>query len=196
MTTLGERLTTLRKQKGFSQEQLAEESGVSLRSIQRLEKNSIKTPRGHTLGELAKVLNITVEELTKLPVLHTNATSVDFEALKKINLSAYLMLLIPFGNLFFPFMLFRRIKPELQTKKIALRILNFQLIWTILFSLALLASPLIQMLISQFQLSSRFPVTLSTFVVGYLINIATTTSVALSIKNEKETFLKKFPSIL
>ena len=55
-------LPELRNRKGFSQEILAEESGLSLRTIQRIE-NSENVPRGKTLNLICDVLEIDVEEL-------------------------------------------------------------------------------------------------------------------------------------
>jgi transcriptional regulator with XRE-family HTH domain len=40
---LGERLATLRLAKGLSQEQLAEEAGLGVRTVQRLEKGAVAT---------------------------------------------------------------------------------------------------------------------------------------------------------
>ena len=48
MERLGKRLKELRNRKGLSQEQLAEDSCLSLRTIQRIEKNET-VPRGDTL---------------------------------------------------------------------------------------------------------------------------------------------------
>ena len=59
---LSERVTELRNRKGFSQEVLAEDSGLSLRTIQRIE-NGETTPRGDTLQRIAKGLGVTSEEL-------------------------------------------------------------------------------------------------------------------------------------
>ena len=52
-----ERITSLRKSKGFSQEVLAEQSGVSLRTIQRVEQGETM-PRGHTVQALAAALSL------------------------------------------------------------------------------------------------------------------------------------------
>jgi transcriptional regulator with XRE-family HTH domain len=45
---LAERVKELRNRKGISQELLAEQSGLSLRTIQRIENNET-VPRGETL---------------------------------------------------------------------------------------------------------------------------------------------------
>jgi transcriptional regulator with XRE-family HTH domain len=61
------RIVTIRKSKGFSQEVLAEQSGVSLRTIQRVEQGDT-VPRGHTLLALAAALQVPLEELHAAPV--------------------------------------------------------------------------------------------------------------------------------
>ncbi|WP_241154266.1 helix-turn-helix domain-containing protein [Streptococcus tangpeifui] len=51
----------LRKQKGWTQERLAEETGLSVRTIQRIEKGDDSSLE--TLGLVANALNISVNEL-------------------------------------------------------------------------------------------------------------------------------------
>ncbi len=52
----------LRKKKGFSQEALATKSGLSLRTVQRVENGETK-PTGDTLMRICTALNVTPEEL-------------------------------------------------------------------------------------------------------------------------------------
>lgn len=60
------RIVSLRKSKGFSQELLAEQSGVSLRTIQRVEQGET-VPRGHTVQALATALEVPLEVLLTEP---------------------------------------------------------------------------------------------------------------------------------
>ena len=64
MTTLGTRLQELRKQKGLTQEQLAEKLNMSLNFVGKIEV-AFSKPSLDTLIEIAKVLNTTVSKLTK-----------------------------------------------------------------------------------------------------------------------------------
>ena len=57
MSSIGKRVSEVRKLKGLTQEQLAEQSTVSLRTIQRVE-NTEHTPRGNTLNLIYNVLEI------------------------------------------------------------------------------------------------------------------------------------------
>src|SRR5215216_6835007 len=59
---LGKRVTEERLRRGMSQEDLAGESLLSLRTIQRIESGQT-TPRGDTLKRLATTLKIPVEDL-------------------------------------------------------------------------------------------------------------------------------------
>ena len=56
-------LIKFREQQNLTQEELAEKSGLSVRTIQRIEAGTL--PKGYTLKVLAKVLGIKEEELTQ-----------------------------------------------------------------------------------------------------------------------------------
>ena len=56
-------LVRLRKQKGWSQEKLAVESGVSYNTIIKIEKNRIEDPRISTVIKFAKALNVKIDDL-------------------------------------------------------------------------------------------------------------------------------------
>lgn len=59
---LAQGVKDLRKRKGLSQDDLAKESGLSLRTIQRVE-NGESEPTGETLKRISSVFNITPDEL-------------------------------------------------------------------------------------------------------------------------------------
>ena len=58
----GDRIKALRLQKGLTQQELADLSGISLRSIQRIERGEV-SPRSHSLKELGKALEMDLAEL-------------------------------------------------------------------------------------------------------------------------------------
>ena len=59
LAAFGRELRRLRTSAGLSQEQLAERSGVSVRTIRSLEKASARRPRPSTVGRLADALDLT-----------------------------------------------------------------------------------------------------------------------------------------
>ena len=62
MDILGKIISKARKERGFTQEELAELSKVNLRTIQRIENNKSE-PRGKTLNLISEALKINVDEL-------------------------------------------------------------------------------------------------------------------------------------
>ncbi|MBO2011712.1 helix-turn-helix domain-containing protein [Hymenobacter negativus] len=146
-----------RKRRGLSQEELAEAAGLSLRTVQRLEKGE-SLPRGFTLQALATALELPVEALTSVaaeaapqpapptapepilpeptastPVLPAAAAPDDgtpaYVAL--MYLSAFSYILLPGANIVLPLLMryHRRQVPEIQ--EAGSRLLNFELVWTL-----------------------------------------------------------------
>jgi transcriptional regulator with XRE-family HTH domain len=62
---IGERLKELRKAKGFSQMELARQSGLSLSIITQLEQGLTADPKLSTLKGLAEALGCTLDELAR-----------------------------------------------------------------------------------------------------------------------------------
>jgi transcriptional regulator with XRE-family HTH domain len=62
MTAVGEQIREARKQKGLTQEQLAEKVNRNLRTIQRIENSKI-APQNETLSLICEVLEIKPEEI-------------------------------------------------------------------------------------------------------------------------------------
>ena len=58
-------LKQLRKKKGWTQEKLAQESGISFHTLIKIERGDIKGPRLVTLIKIAKALNLSIDDLLK-----------------------------------------------------------------------------------------------------------------------------------
>jgi transcriptional regulator with XRE-family HTH domain len=56
-------LAEFRKQKGWSQERLAKESGISYNTLIKLERNGIKNPKIETVIKLTDALKVSLDEL-------------------------------------------------------------------------------------------------------------------------------------
>ncbi len=115
-------LLKFRERLNLTQEELAEKSGVSTRTIQRIEAGT--NPKGHTLKAIIKALNISEVQLFN----NTNeCQQIDYNLIKIINLSS-LLFFIPLGNILFPLLIIH-LKKEVST--IAKQIVSVQIIWTI-----------------------------------------------------------------
>ena len=80
----GENLKTLRKQKGFSQEELATRLHVVRQTISKWEKN-LSVPDADTLIRLAEILEVSVSELLGAKIENENTASDVAEQLSRIN---------------------------------------------------------------------------------------------------------------
>ena len=80
----GENLKTLRKQKGFSQEELATRLHVVRQTISKWEKN-LSVPDADTLIRLAETLEVSVSELLGAKIENENTASDGAEQLSRIN---------------------------------------------------------------------------------------------------------------
>ena len=58
-------LKKLRQQKGWSQEKLAREAGISYQTLIKIERGYIKNPKMETLIKLAKALHVSINKLVK-----------------------------------------------------------------------------------------------------------------------------------
>ncbi|MDB5030037.1 helix-turn-helix domain-containing protein [Mucilaginibacter sp.] len=123
---LSERIKELRTQLGYSQNELADNARLSLRTVQRIENGEAK-PRGFTLQSLAGALNITPAELTVWEEKSDKLFLVIF------NLSALSFLMFPFLGVFVPLILWAMKKNKVKNVgDMGRNLLNFQITWCIL----------------------------------------------------------------
>ncbi len=174
----------LREKSGFTQINLANKTGLSLRTIQRLEKG-VNKPKGHSLKMLSKAFDIEISELQEKFQFEKQIKESDKLSIKLINLSALAFFVIPFGNLIFPFVVWSKKRKSKIVDKIGRQIINFQLIWTITLCFLLCISPFINI-----NLPFTFPLILIVLFIAIGINIAIIYTTAFMIQRGKNNFLK------
>lgn len=81
---LSENLKKLRKQKGFSQEELATRLHVVRQTVSKWEKN-LSVPDADTLVRLAEILEVSVSELLGAKIENENSANDVAEQLSRIN---------------------------------------------------------------------------------------------------------------
>lgn len=171
------RVKELRIQRGMSQELLAEESGLSLRTIQRIEKGQ-SNPTGESLKRLANALNVSPDELIDWSIKE------DKKYLIYLNLSALTFLFFPLLGILIPFILWTSKKGKIKgINKLGKDLINFEISWTIL----LFFIPILLFIVSKTGLIKN--ITLSTFIIAigllYGINLFLILLNTLRISNEK-----------
>ena len=182
---LGLRLKELRKQKGMSQELLAEESGLSLRTIQRIE-NGETNPTGESLKRLSNALNVNPDELIDWSIKE------DKRYLTFLNLSALTFLFFPLLGILIPFILWTSRKGKIKNiNKLGKDLINFEITWTLL----LFFIPFLWFLISKIGLLENLTLSIIFIIVGvmYLINLIFILLNTLRISNEND--INYYPKI-
>ena len=135
------RLKQIRELQNLTQEELAQKTGISVRTIQRIEAGT--KPKGYTLKTLVHILQVSESDLleddktesTEL-VIETSEisnieeeNSLDYKKIKLINLSSILFILLPPLNIIAPLLLSHFLK---QKNELIRQIVSVQIIWTIL----------------------------------------------------------------
>jgi len=135
---LGKRVTEERLRRGMSQEDLAGESLLSLRTIQRIESGQT-TPRGDTLKRLATALKIPVEDLIDWDLQE------DTNLVVLLNLAQLSFLAFPLFGMLVPLILWLANRNRVRdVDEVGKSILNFQTSWSLLlFSIHLLGLAII-----------------------------------------------------
>ena len=98
-SSLSENLIYLRKLKGYTQEDLSEQTTVGIRTIQRIEKGETQ-PHLQTIKLLAVGLNVEVNEL--LPIDNPNEEIIERKWMLLLHATPFIGLILPFANIFFP----------------------------------------------------------------------------------------------
>ncbi|WP_185816817.1 helix-turn-helix domain-containing protein [Hymenobacter metallilatus] len=187
------RITTIRKSKGLSQEVLAEQSGVSLRTIQRVEQGETE-PRGYTLQALAQALDVPLEAFRiqpepaaptppAPPLPAPAALPSDPDFLQLLNLSALSFLVLPLLNILVPWWLWRaRRHRTAHVAEVGRRVLGFQILWQVGSFFAFMLVVVVQLLMAG---SHRlfFPgIYLALVVLTYGFNVAMVAYYAMQLR--------------
>ncbi len=186
---LGEKLSRLRKSKGISQESLAEKSNISLRTIQRIETGTA-TPRPYTIKTLAETLGIPVEQLSTSQESPIEQSQIAITKLKLINFSSLVGLAIPFSNLYFTILFWRKNREIPSVNEAGKKIISFQLLWTLGTLLIVFLTPFIQYSIIQSYVIGRFPPTVFlVYILLLVLNLVFTIRTAIQLqKGEFEIY--------
>jgi XRE family transcriptional regulator, regulator of sulfur utilization len=142
--SLNRKITDARKNKGLTQEELADKASVTTRTIQRIESGET-VPRNFTLKAIAEALGISFEELIKnnntSPALTTEQTAYREEAthfLQMVNLSSFTFLLIPYIHFLIPRSILKRKKDDAGIMSTGRKIIRSQVYWVIALNFSFL----------------------------------------------------------
>lgn len=188
-------LKKIREEQNLTQEELAEKSGISVRTIQRIEAGA--DPKGYTLKTLALSLNITEKELlaqdipaeiemkAEEPVLAGEKEGpVNYTQVKMINISSLPFAWFPVANFLLPLLVMFFTK---QKSSIAKQIISLQIFLAVI-------SPVIFMMVAFLKLGSSS--VLITMILLTLANIYIILRNAYEIDRKQKLFYKLNFSII
>lgn len=168
---------TLREAKNLTQTELAEKSGLSLRTIQRIESGNI--PKGFTLKAIAKALDLDPEN-----IFSSTEESIDLNRAKLINLSALSGLIIPFGGIIFPAILTYKTKDPVN-RELGKNIISLQIVLAAIVSILMIISPFIQKAVSV-----KFPLFLIPLILFIVVKIFIIFKNGISLNKNHELSIK------
>lgn len=185
---ISQRVKELRNRKGMSQEFLADESGLSLRTIQRIE-NGESVPRGDTLKRLAVALETSPDELIDWLIKE------DKGMLKALNLSALTFIFFPLLGIIVPFIMWVSKKDKLKgINNVGKDLINFEITWTIILFLGLVMNVIfLNTLDEELSLSVIIGTSLLFIMIMYILNAAFIITNTFLIQNDKN--VRYFPKI-
>lgn len=128
---VSKRAKAIRTRKGLTQEELAENSGLSLRTIQRIENGEVM-PRGDSLKRIAVALQVSPDEILDWQVIE------DKNVLTMLNMSQLGILVFPLIGIIIPLIIWIQKKDKVKNvQDVGRSILNFQITWTLILFLFL-----------------------------------------------------------
>ena len=192
----GDKIKQLRTSKGISQELLADNSGISLRTIQRIESGN-SVPRLYTLKILAEHLNVSIEELTitdQEPIKMVYGTD-EISTIRLINASGLLVIILPVINIFISLAISRTKKMNEVAVDTVKRIISFQVAWSFSCILFMMLAPVIQHLLTGSHMIGRISPVLIVYVFMLLINISFIISASKKLQKEETDIYRFVPAL-
>jgi len=176
-------LKKFRNASGFTQERLAKESGISIRTIQRIEKG-LSPGSSYTLKTLATALKIDNWSL----LLEENSTrskhtNLNFNV-KLMNLSSLAVIVFPLSNIIFPLLIF--LKQENRSNHHARKILGFQFLWLMVTMILMIVVPMVLILAIEPLRGSGIPLYVLVYLLSVMVNVYFVLKTAIEINKQKD----------
>lgn len=191
-SNLASNLSNFRKQFGLSQEALAEKANISLSTVQRIEKGTVK-PRAFTIRILAETLGIDISKLIHQSSKNETSEST-FSSLKKLNLVTLFFAFMPFINLIIPFVFWKKSIQIKSKNHLAGKILSFQLLWSFITIIGMGITLFLSNLIMG-QAGVGLFIIMIFYLIAVLFNIFIIVKTASELNSKNENILSFIPNL-
>lgn len=184
------KLNEIRKRKGLSQEMLAEQSGISLRTIQRIERSEVN-PQPYTLRKLADTL-----EVDSIELVATTETKNHTAPLRYMILSSMLMIVPLLSNVLIPLAIWYYHRQNQQIKTLGAHFISLQIIWLIATIVLIVIGRNITLMITGSTTPGHFSPIASVYFLMICINAIVCIKIAMDLARDDPKCLSKVPRIL
>lgn len=176
----------------MSQELLAENSRLSLRTIQRIESGT-SLPRPYTLKVIADALEVPADQLNSI----VSAPNIDeFAILRLINLSALLVFILPLANIIMPLMLWIKSRHLPLVNVTGRKIISFQILWTLgTFLMVILIHMFLKSLTRSVSIGHLPPTIFLVYFIFLTINLIFVIRTAIQLSKEKTKIYSFVPAL-
>jgi len=190
-----DRMLQLRDERKMSQEELSAASGISVRTIQRIEKDEVK-PRPYTTRKLLEALNISLEEFNAYSYNYSNDTIEDGPKLNRFIMSNFLIFLLPVIFLVVLVIIWKKGKWSNTANLICKRILSFQILWTILSVIITLLTPfVIRLFGGQYVVGQLFPTPILVYLGLSFIDVFIVFKIVKNFKRSSSKWTSMIPNL-
>ncbi len=190
--SIGNQIVAFRKKLGISQEELSQRSDISLRTIQRLEKEQVK-PRGYTLNRLAQALQVSLEDLQELPIHST--VSLSYQKLRTLNALGLLSVCLPIVHLAIQGYYWKSSLYEEQDRTTGAKIISFQIWWSVILILTLVLFQVTSFAITGQKTIGQFPWRSLLYVSFLVVNIVSIFRYSIRLDRRGADLQIPFPTL-
>lgn len=175
------RIKKLRIKRGLTQRQLAEDTRLSLRTIQRIEASDTM-PKGHTLKCLEDYFQVTLLQNEQI------VEKLSLSRIKLINFSVLLFIFLPVFHVFLPLIIWKYQRNISVIREWGRYVVNFQLVWIFALIISMVTASFIQG-----ALNTEVPIVLYLMFAYMLFNLSIVgiTAISLSRKGRLPSVLTK-----
>lgn len=190
-----DKILQLRNERKISQEELSEASGISVRTIQRIEKDEV-SPRPYTARKLLEALNISIDEFNTDSQINSNSDIEENTRLNRFILSNFLIFLFPVIFLIPLIFIWRKGRWSNTSKLICKTILSFQIIWTIFSVIVIFSTPfLIKLFGGQYVVGQLFPTPILVYFALSFTDVFIVLRIVKSLKHSSSNWTSIIPNL-
>ncbi len=191
----GIKILNYRLERKMSQNELSEASGISIRTIQRIEKGDVN-PRPFTLRKILSTLNVSVEKFNINSNNNEEYNSENNVLLNRFILANMSILILPFLFIILLIWMWKKYSWAPHYNWICRKILSFQILWGVFTLIAIISNLLlIQMNNVQAAIGLIPTPVLIYFILG-LINVLIILNLRYSYRSSIPKFLSFVPNLL